>query len=293
MFSVGDATIVRVEETNLPTYPLREIFPEFTDAHLAEHRAWLAPHHYEAETGRIRLAVHSWLLQVGGKKILINSCCGNNKVKAGAALLAHAQRAISRSACRRRCASRGNRSRDVHASASRSCRLEHAAEGRKMGADISQCPLRVFQAGRRLLLKDRCRSERRARRSSAHSANASSRFSNTAGPIWSAVGHIGSTNLSRSTPRPGHSPGHVFFKLESKGQRAAFIGDVWHHLLQVYYPDWNFPKNSDAAQARVSRRKVLDYCASSGALVFPGHVGMPFAGHIEATEKGYRPNFLP
>ena len=83
---------------------------------------------------------------------------------------------------------------------------------------------------------------------------------------------------------PGHSPGHVFFKLESKGQRAAFIGDVWHHLLQVYYPDWNFPKNSDVAQAVVSRRKVLDYCASSGALVFPGHVGLPFAGYVEGSQ---------
>src|SRR5262249_6029625 len=90
---------------------------------------------------------------------------------------------------------------------------------------------------------------------------------------------------------PGHSPGHVFFKLESKGERAAFVGDVWHHLLQVYYPDWNFPKNSDAAHARVSRRKVLDYCASSGALVFPGHVGRPFAGHIEKTQEGYLPDF--
>ena len=83
LFSVGDASIVRVEETNLPTYPVREIFPEFSDAHLAEHGAWLAPNHYEAESGRIRLAVHSWLLQVGGKKILIDSCCGNNKVKPG------------------------------------------------------------------------------------------------------------------------------------------------------------------------------------------------------------------
>jgi glyoxylase-like metal-dependent hydrolase (beta-lactamase superfamily II) len=92
---------------------------------------------------------------------------------------------------------------------------------------------------------------------------------------------------------PGHSPGHVFFKLESRGQRAAFIGDVWHHLLQVYYPDWNFPKNSDAAQARVSRRKVLDYCASTGALVFPGHVGLPFAGRVEAAKNGYRPDFKP
>ena len=92
---------------------------------------------------------------------------------------------------------------------------------------------------------------------------------------------------------PGHSPGHVFFKLESNGERAAFIGDVWHHLLQVYYPDWNFPKNSDAEQARVSRRKVLDYCASSGALVFPGHVGLPFAGRIERAQKGYIPHFEP
>ena len=46
LFSVGDATVVRVEETNFPTYPLREIFPEFSDAHLAEHGSWLAPHHY-------------------------------------------------------------------------------------------------------------------------------------------------------------------------------------------------------------------------------------------------------
>ena len=83
MFSVGDATITRVEETNLPSYPLRDIFPDFTDAHMAEHKSWLAPHHYEAETGKIRLSVHSWLLQVGGKKILIDSCCGNNKVKPG------------------------------------------------------------------------------------------------------------------------------------------------------------------------------------------------------------------
>jgi hypothetical protein len=45
VFSVGNATITRVEETNLPSYPLRDIFPDFTDAHMAEHKSWLAPHH--------------------------------------------------------------------------------------------------------------------------------------------------------------------------------------------------------------------------------------------------------
>jgi glyoxylase-like metal-dependent hydrolase (beta-lactamase superfamily II) len=81
----------------------------------------------------------------------------------------------------------------------------------------------------------------------------------------------------------------VVFKLESKGARGIFTGDVWHHQLQLYYPDWNFPKNSDAEQARASRHKVLDYCAASGAFVLPAHVGFPFAGHVEKTATGYRP----
>ena len=68
---------------------------------------------------------------------------------------------------------------------------------------------------------------------------------------------------------------------------------MFHHLLQVYYPHWNFPKNSDAEEARASRRKVLEHCAGSGALVLPGHVGAPFAGHIEATAKGFVPRFEP
>ena len=59
MFTLGQATITRVEETNLPSYPLRDIFPDFTDAHMAEHSHWLAPHHYDADKGLIKLSVHS------------------------------------------------------------------------------------------------------------------------------------------------------------------------------------------------------------------------------------------
>ena len=92
-------------------------------------------------------------------------------------------------------------------------------------------------------------------------------------------------------PAPGHSPGHVVFKLESGGKNALFIGDVFHHLLQVHYPHWNFPKNSDVEQARTSRRMVLEHSASTGALVLACHVGAPFAGHIEASAKGFLPRF--
>ena len=63
MFKVGEAIITRVEETYVGSYQLRDVFKELTDAHMAEHGHWLAPHHYDAKTGQIRLAVHSWLLQ--------------------------------------------------------------------------------------------------------------------------------------------------------------------------------------------------------------------------------------
>ena len=131
---------------------------------------------------------------------------------------------------------------------------------------------------------------RLSRWSSAPSANACCRSSRAGAPT-SSPDRIASTSFIEIIPAPGHSAGHVVFKLESGGAQAVFIGDVFHHLLQVYYPHWNFPKNSDADEARASRRKVLEHCAASGALVLPGHVGAPFAGHIEATADGYRPDF--
>src|SRR5438132_14349047 len=78
-FSIGEATITRIEETYLPVYRPDYLFPECSADVLAQHKHWLAPHHYDPATGLIKLSVHSWLLQIGGKKILIDACCGNNK----------------------------------------------------------------------------------------------------------------------------------------------------------------------------------------------------------------------
>ena len=292
VFSVGNATIARVEETNLPSYPLRDIFPDFTDAHMAEHKSWLAPHHYEAETGKIRLSVHSWLLQVDGKKILIDSCCGNNKVKPGRPFW-H----MLNVNYLERLAAAGARPEEIDLVMCTHLHHDHVGWNTQQ-KDGKWVP--TFPNARYVFSKPDVDYFSKVDADPKEGPAELGTFRECVVPIL----EYGRADLVNGGPyrlndfieidsAPGHSPGHVFFKLESKGKRAVFIGDVWHHLLQVYYPDWNFPKNSDAAQARVSRRKVLDYCASSGALVFPGHVGLPFAGHIEATQEGYRPNFKP
>jgi glyoxylase-like metal-dependent hydrolase (beta-lactamase superfamily II) len=292
VFKVGEATITRVEETNVPSYKLRDVFTEMTDAQFSEHRHWLAPHHYEAESGRIRLSVHSWLLKVGGKTILIDSCCGNNKDKPGRPFWHRLNEPYLE-----RLAAAGARPQDIDLVMCTHLHHDHVGWNTQQ-RDGNWVP--TFPNARYVFSKPDVDYFSKVDADPKEGPAELGTFRECVVPIL----EYGNADLVSGGPyrlndfieidsAPGHSPGHVFFKLESKGARGVFIGDVWHHLLQVYYPDWNFPKNSDAAQARVSRRKVLDYCASSGALVMPGHVGAPFAGYIESTKDGYRPKFDP
>ena len=290
VFTVGQASIARIEETYLPVYRPGDIFPEWNDKIAAEHAHWLAPNHYDAAQGLIKLSVHSWLLQVGGKKFLIDACCGNHKRRPTRPFWNMLDTPYLE-----RLAAAGARPQDIDYVMCTHLHHDHVGWNtqlrggrwvptfpnaryviskpdfeyyRKLDADLNntepvefgtfrECVLPVVEAGRADLV---------------------------AGP------HRLDEYLE-IVPAPGHSAGHVVFKLDSGGERAVFIGDVLHHLMQVYYPHWNFPKNADVEQARASRRMVLDHCASTGALMLPCHVGAPFAGYIEASGKGFRPRF--
>jgi glyoxylase-like metal-dependent hydrolase (beta-lactamase superfamily II) len=289
VFTVGQATITRIEETYGACYPLRDIFPEATAAHLAAHKAWLAPHHYDAEKGLIKLSVHSWLLQVGGRKTLIDSCCGNNKIKPGRPWWN-----MLNVNYLERLAAAGARPEEIDLVMCTHLHHDHVGWNTQQ-RDGKWVP--TFPNARYVFSKPDVDYFARIDADPKEAPAELGTFRECVIPILEygkadlVSGPCRLNDFIEIDAAPGHSPGHVFFKLESKGAHGVFIGDVWHHLLQVYYPDWNFPKNSDAAQARVSRRKVLDYCASTGALVMPAHVGLPFAGRIEATPDGYRPHF--
>src|SRR3954467_7768284 len=81
IFPVGNATVARIEETYLAVYDPKELFPEFTDELRREHAHWIAPNHYDPASGKVKLSVHSWLLQMGKQKILIDACCGNDRLR--------------------------------------------------------------------------------------------------------------------------------------------------------------------------------------------------------------------
>src|SRR5690606_24645238 len=83
------------------------------------------------------------------------------------------------------------------------------------------------------------------------------------------------------SPAPGHTPGHVTMRLESKGDSALFTGDIMHHPIQVYEPHWNsrfceFPE--DAAR---TRRRVLESLCDTPTLMLPAHFPAPHCGHVK------------
>jgi glyoxylase-like metal-dependent hydrolase (beta-lactamase superfamily II) len=290
VFKVGQATITRIEEFYGPTFSLRETFPDWTDEHLAKHEHWLAPNHLDGETGLIRLSVHSWLLQIAGQKILIDSCCGNNKSKPLRPFW-H----MMNTPYLERLAAAGARPEEINLVMCTHLHHDHVGWNTQL-RDGRWVP--TFPNARYVFSKT---DVEYFAKQDAYPATAPAElgtFRECVIPVIEAgradlvTGPHRLNDFIEIEPAPGHSPGHVVFKFESKGARGMFVGDVLHHLLQVYYPDWNYPKNSDGAQARVSRRKVLNDCAASGALMLPCHVGMPFAGRIEAVQDGFRPNFV-
>jgi len=287
--TIGKATVARIEETYLPTYPAKHIFAELTDEIMAKHAHWLAPHHYEPASGLIKLSVHSWLLQIGGRKILIDGCCGNNKQKPGRPFWTNLNTDYLE-----RLAAAGARADEIDMVMCTHLHHDHVGWN-TLQRDGKWVP--TFPNARYVFSKPDFEYFYALDRDPKAAPAEMGTFRECVLPIVEAGRADMVTGPHRLDehieiiPAPGHSAGHVVFRLDSGGQQAVFIGDVFHHLLQVYHPDWNFPKNSDAAQARASRRKVLELCASSGALTLPGHVGAPFAGRIETDAVGFVPRF--
>src|SRR5690242_10109656 len=279
VFTIGQATITRVEETYCPTYRITDIFPECTDAVLAQHGEWLAPGHFDAQRGLIKLSVHSWLLQIGGKKILIDACCGNSKVKPGRPFWDMLDVPFVE-----RLAAAGARPDELEYVMCTHLHHDHVGWNTQL-RDGRWVP--TFPNARYVISRTDFEYYRKLDADDTTAPAEMGTFRECVLPLVEAgradlvSGNHRLNEHIELMPAPGHSAGHVVFKLEMGRERAVFIGDVFHHLLQVYYPDWNFPKNSDPLQARTTRRMVLEHCASSGALVLPAHVGAPFAGHIE------------
>ena len=88
--------------------------------------------------------------------------------------------------------------------------------------------------------------------------------------------------------RPGHTPGHTFYLLSSKGEKLVFWGDVIHSAaIQFTDPSVTIDYDVDTKAAAVTRKQALAEAAKNGYWVASDHISFPGIGHVRADGSKY------
>jgi glyoxylase-like metal-dependent hydrolase (beta-lactamase superfamily II) len=89
-------------------------------------------------------------------------------------------------------------------------------------------------------------------------------------------------------PTPGHTPGHSFYRVASKGESIEFWGDILHFgSVQFPKPEITVVYDFDSQSAAAQRTTQFIDAAKSRQLVAAAHLPFPGVGHIRAADQSY------
>jgi glyoxylase-like metal-dependent hydrolase (beta-lactamase superfamily II) len=85
----------------------------------------------------------------------------------------------------------------------------------------------------------------------------------------------------------GHTPGHVTYVVESKGQKLVLLGDLLHvQAVQFDDPGVGIQFDSDSKVAIAERKEAFAAAAKGGYLIGAPHLSFPALGHVRSNGKG-------
>lgn len=88
--------------------------------------------------------------------------------------------------------------------------------------------------------------------------------------------------------RPGHTPGHTNFLIESGGQRLLLWGDIVHlAAVQLPRPDATFLFDVQPELAKSTRQTVFEWVSAEKLTVAGAHLPSPGFGRIERQGRGF------
>jgi glyoxylase-like metal-dependent hydrolase (beta-lactamase superfamily II) len=282
--TIGAAKITRIEETYDLFFAARTFFAGWRDEIVAEHLPWMVPNHFDPVSGFLKLSIHSWLLEIGGRKILIDTCVGNHKPfwnQLDTPYLA-------------RLAAAGVKPEQIDMVMCTHLHVDHVGWNTRLdnGRWVPTFPNARYVFSKtdydHYLAIDRDPEKGPAILGALRDSVLPVVEAGLAQMVDGTEAIEEYLSLERA---PGHTPGHVLIKLASQNKQAFFSGDIIHHAIQAYHPTWNSFACLDQDAARKSRRRLLENCAGSGALLAPQHFGAPHLCHIDAKGDAFIPRF--
>jgi glyoxylase-like metal-dependent hydrolase (beta-lactamase superfamily II) len=250
---------------------------EYDSGDLERHR-WLDRYVGEGET--MPLSFHTYALAAGGRRILVDTGCGNNKPRTGmtAALFGNLDNPYLE-----RLSAAGFPPESVDTVICTHLHVDHVGWNTRLEGDRW---VPTFPHARYLFV-DRDLEHWARQDEEMHAAA----FADSVRPIVEAgladlvpPDHVVCAEV-RLQPTPGHTPGHASVRVESAGATAVITGDLAHHPLQLAVPQRSSFADTDPVRAERTRREFVDANAGTGTLVLGTHFS-PAAGRLERDGSG-------
>jgi len=275
-WAVGDVKITSIMESadRIPWAPL---FPAEA-SELYKKYDWLVPRFITPE-GQIILAVQAFVVTVGGRRIIVDTCVGNGKLRE----FEHCSNL--QTAFLKDLTAAGFAPETIDTVLCTHLHFDHVGWNTQWvnGKWVPTFPRARYLFGRREwqhcqnLLRDKTGDIRHILDSvepilAADLAELVESDHRLTDEIW-------------LEPTHGHTPGHVSVHIASKGQEAVITGDVFHNPIQFAEPEICSIGCVDKEMSRKTRREFLSRYENRAARLFAVHFNDPVGWIVRDTRN--------
>jgi glyoxylase-like metal-dependent hydrolase (beta-lactamase superfamily II) len=276
---VGKVRLHRLIEAEAQ-FEHRFMFPEVTPDQWLPYREWLQPRAWDPVSGNLVVSVQSFLLIVGDRKMVVDTCVGDHKRRwrpawhmTAAGEYLNQLRALDTDPD------------DIELVITTHMHADHVGWNTRLEGERW---VPTFKNARYVFVAGEWRSWK-----SRHELQPVPQIGDSVLPIIQAgradlvASDAQITDEIRIIETPGHTAGHVSVLITSEDQEAVITGDIFHSPIQCREPAWATGLDLDEVAATRTRRAFLARYSETGTLVCGTHFPSPSFGHIVRDEPGY------
>ena len=275
-WTVGKVKITKIVEMET-VGSTRFILPAATNDEIQK-LPWLIPH-FATEEGRLKMSIHSLVVETPTRRIVVDTGLGNDKQGRGVPVWNNRSTPFLETMT-----AAGFAPDSIDTVLCTHLHVDHVGWNTKL-VDGKWVP--TFPKARYLFGK----AEYEYWRDHSTEPDKVAVFDDSVKPVVDAgqaelipSDHRLSDEIS-VIPTPGHSPGHMSVLIESGGEQGLLTGDVAHHPCQMAHLDWSSTADSDPKASVVTRRELFSRFADTPTLVIGGHFN---AGHIKREGDSFK-----
>lgn len=276
-WQIGDVLITRVVELEIPG-GTRFLLPQATPETVLPIK-WLAPH-FVTEDGKLILSIHALVIETPTRKIIVDTCIGNDKQRSIPTWTNLQLPFLSD------LASAGYERQAIDTVLCTHLHVDHVGWN-TMLIDGKWQP--TFPNARYLIAE----SEYLYWDSQEGEGINLNVMDDSVRPVFEA-GLVDLVDTRHKVcdevslvPTHGHTPGHVSIHIKSRGAEAIITGDAFHHPCQIAHTDWASTADFDEQASTRTRNEMLTAYGDRDILVIGTHFATPTAGHIKRTPGGF------